>query len=237
MTKAFTGQPVTKPIHIENRPTVLNNITIDNATSAKPAVAPTKMSKRKQRRTNCLIDVADSRPAGSSVMRLIEAADAGVADVAMIASSASERQPGGGFLETINDFKARMHQLGFGSVKLLEPIARWELSFWDYAIQPTDSQTNNEQLIFETLFPNIPYHWQDYAALNGIEALDEPQAFKWRNRLCDAQAFWGHVENRRDVFVTSHARFKRRLSPSGGPFSAHTIATPAEAVEILKSPD
>jgi hypothetical protein len=128
-----------------------------------------------------------------------------------------------------------MHKVGFGSVKLLKPIARWDLSFWDYAIQPTDSQMHREQLIFETLFPDIPYHWQDYATSNGIEALDKPQAFKWRNRLCDAQAFWGHVENKRDVFVTSDARFKRRLSPKDGPFSADTIATPAEAIEMLQA--
>jgi hypothetical protein len=44
--------------------------------------------------TNCLIDVDDGRPAAPYVLRLIEAADKGVADVALVASSASERQPG-----------------------------------------------------------------------------------------------------------------------------------------------
>jgi hypothetical protein len=187
--------------------------------------------------TNCLIDVDDNRAAASSVMRLIEAAGKGAADVAMVASSASERQPGGGLLKTIDEFKLRMQKLGFGSVKLLKPIARWQLTFWGHSIQPTDSQLHCEQLIFETLFPELPYHWQDYASSNGINALDDPQSFRWRNRLCDAQAFWGHVDNKRDVFVTSDRRFKRRLSKKGGPFSAETITTPAEAIEILDSPD
>jgi hypothetical protein len=187
--------------------------------------------------TNCLIDVDDNRPAATYVKGLIEAADKGFADVAMVASSASERQPGGGRLKTIEQFKSRMHKLGFGSVKLLKPIARWDLSFWDYEIQPTDAQMLLEELIFETLFPDVPYRWQDYAASHEIESVDEPKAFKWRNRLCDAQAFWGHVENKRDVFVTSDARFKKRLSAKGGPFSADTIATPADAIEILNSPD
>jgi hypothetical protein len=57
--------------------------------------------------TNCLIDVAENRPARDSVLRLIAAADRGTADVAMVASSASERQPGGGYLETFTSFKCK----------------------------------------------------------------------------------------------------------------------------------
>ena len=97
---------------------------------------------------------------------------------------------------------------------------------------PSESQLQRKRLIFETLFPDTPYSWQEYAAANGIEKLDNPLAFKWRNRLCDAQAFWAHDDNRRIVFVTSDARFKKRLSPIG-PFSRHMIVTPAEATELL----
>jgi hypothetical protein len=182
--------------------------------------------------TNCLIDVEDNRPARDSILRLIAAADRGFADVAMVASSAAERQPGGGYLKTLTAFKDRMQQLGFDSVKMLMPIARWDLSFWDYGILPSEAQMQRERLIFETLFPDTPYSWQEYAAATGIERLDEPSAFKWRNRLCDAQAFWAHDDNQRHVFVTSDARFEKRLS-TVKVFLTSTIATPVEAADLL----
>jgi hypothetical protein len=165
-------------------------------------------------------------------LRLIAAADRGCADVAMVASSAAERQPGGGYLKTLTAFKDRMQQLGFDSVKMLMPIARWDLSFWDYGILPSEAQMQRERLIFETLFPDTPYSWQEYAAATGIERLDEPSAFKWRNRLCDAQAFWAHDDNQRHVFVTSDARFEKRLS-TVKVFLTSTIATPVEAADLL----
>jgi hypothetical protein len=182
--------------------------------------------------TNCLIDVDEKRPARDSVLQLIAAADKGIADVAMVASSASERQPGGQYLKTFVAFKDRMQKLGFGSVKMLMPIAYQDLSFWDYAILPSDSQKQRERLIFETLFPDTPYSWQEYAAANNVKEIDAPLAFKWRNKLCDAQAFWAHDDNRRDVFVTSDERFRMRLSTKKK-FLTSTIATPIEAARDL----
>lgn len=73
--------------------------------------------------TNCLIDVDDDRPAKPFVLALLEAAKSGVADVAIVASSAAERQPGGGHLSDFGQFQQRMNQLGFGHVGLLMPIA------------------------------------------------------------------------------------------------------------------
>src|SRR5260221_6315376 len=90
--------------------------------------------------TNCLIDVEENRPWRDSVLRLIAAADKGTADVAMVASSASERQPGGEYLKTFTSFRERMQELGFGSLKMLKTIARFDLSFWDHAITPSESQ-------------------------------------------------------------------------------------------------
>jgi hypothetical protein len=180
--------------------------------------------------TNCLIDVDDNRPARGSVLQLIDAADKGFADVAMVASSASELQPGRQYLKTFASFRDRMQELGFGSIKLLMPIAYFDLSFWDHAIMPSQPQMQRERLIFETLFPGTPYNWLEYAAATGldIEQIDNPRAFKWRNRLCDAQAFWAHDDNQRDVFVTGDERFKKQLSTKSE-FRTSTIATAIEA--------
>jgi hypothetical protein len=59
MTKAFNPGTGNKPIHIENRPAIVNQITIDKGVSAHAELGPTdrgisnhksKQSKRKQRR-------------------------------------------------------------------------------------------------------------------------------------------------------------------------------------------
>lgn len=184
--------------------------------------------------TNCLIDVEDNRPARDFVLRLIDAADRGVASLAIVASSASERQPGGAYLDNFSGFQSRMNALGFGCVSLLMPIARWNFSFYGFGVWADDRQTEREQLIFETLFPNFPFRWQDYALANGldVDCINDPIAFKWRNRLCDVQAFWAHDENRRDVFVTSDKNFEKRLSIVSE-FAKSVILTPAQAVEQL----
>lgn len=184
--------------------------------------------------TNCLIDVEDYRPARDYVLRLINAADSGIASVAIVASSASERQPGGIYLDSFSAFQDRMNELGFGSVSLLMPIARWNLSFYGFGVWADDRQTRREQLIFETLFPSFPFHWQDYALANGldIDCLNDPLAFKWRNRLCDAQGFWAHDKNRRDVFVTSDRNFEKRLSTVSD-FANSVISTPEQAAARL----
>jgi hypothetical protein len=49
MTKAFNAGSVSNPIHIENRPTIINKITIDSNISSN-FIRDDKNSKRKQRR-------------------------------------------------------------------------------------------------------------------------------------------------------------------------------------------
>ncbi|MBN9031202.1 MAG: hypothetical protein J0I23_15480, partial [Rhizobiales bacterium] len=88
--------------------------------------------------TNCLIAVEDGRAERSSVLSLIDAQRQEAADLAMVASSAAERQIGGGALENIEEFRKRMETLGFGGIELLKPIAVWNLSYWDFAIYPSD---------------------------------------------------------------------------------------------------
>lgn len=186
--------------------------------------------------TNCLIDVDDGRLAKGDVLAIIEAARRGEADVAMLASSASERQPGGGHLDNFGDFQKRMIDLGLSDIALLRPLGKLGVCYWGFSIYGDEKTVAREQLIFETLFPTIPYKWTDYAAANGLdqEALTSRGAWKWRNALCDAQAFWCHENDERDVFVTSDANFARRLAAASA-FSTAKVNTPAEAADMLQA--
>lgn len=185
--------------------------------------------------TNCLIDLDDDdRPAKPYVLAIIEAARSGNADVAILASSASEQQPGGRHLNDFADFRHRLVKLGLGDLTLLRPLCRWDMTFHDYALYADEALSARERLIFETLFPTTPSEWTDYAVANSLEPKEVTSAgaWKWRNRLCDAQAFWCHEYYERDVFVTSDKNFGRRLL-SVADFAAAVIKTPSEAVALL----
>lgn len=184
--------------------------------------------------TNCLIDIEDQRPAAPAVRTLLEAADRGNADVAMVASSASERQPGGGLLTTIEAFRQRMTDLGFGGLSLLRPIGTYNFSFYDWAVYPTPAQSARQNEIFQCLFPGIENNWLAYAAARNLDSrvLDSHEAFAWRNRFCDVQALWAHDDSNRDIFVTSDDNFGRRLAPDPR-FTGVVVVTPQDATLVL----
>lgn len=185
--------------------------------------------------TNCIIALDDeARAERKAVVAIIEAGKEGCIDVAMVASSAAEKQMTGTYLGSIEDFKKRMAKLGLEHVGLLKPIASFGMTFFDHAIYPTEAQLGLQTRIFETLFPSTPASWPKHAADLGQspEDTDTPAGVKWRNKFLDAQAMWAHINNGRDVFVTSDANFARRFKDSEE-FKHTVIATPGEAVDML----
>lgn len=144
--------------------------------------------------TNCLADVDKDRPVQGDVRILIEAATRREADIAMLASSAFERQPGGRHLNRVADFRERLIGIGLGDITLLKPIARHGLSFHGFGIMSDEASVLRERQIFTTLFPTTPLRWSDYAAINGLDQKDlrSAGAWKWRNCLGAAQAYWAH---------------------------------------------
>jgi hypothetical protein len=184
--------------------------------------------------TNCLIAVDDSRPEKDAVLGLLGAAKDGRADVAMVASSASERQVGGGHLTNIGEFRVRLEAMGFGHIELLKPIGTFSVSFYGFAVMPSQQQRKLQSDLFAALFPSVEQTWSERAAALGVDVADftSPEGWKWRNRLLDVQAVWAHVNYGRDIFVTSDKNFSKRLT-TDPQFSDLVIATPQEAVAIL----
>lgn len=185
--------------------------------------------------TNCLIDVDEGRPAATAVLDLVKAGRDGHVDVALVASSASERQRSGEFLENITFFRERARTLGFGDMPLLPPLARWGISFWDSALYASEEDAAREQNIYRTMFPASPYAWADFAILRGTTPNNTqgPEYLRWRNQILDAQAFWAHVHHERNVFVTSDARFNRLENASH--LGRTMVRTPPDALAALYS--
>lgn len=182
---------------------------------------------------NCLIDVEENRPAAAHVNKLLQAYTDGLADLAIVASSASERQRDGGFLASMATFNERCSKLGFGDVRLLSPIMRWGVGFWDNGYWSWAEGEAREEEIYRVMFPTSPYKWEEYAVSRGNEASDTtaPAYLGWRNQILDAQAYWAHENANREIFVTSDRRFKKL---EGLPnFKNATVKAPEEAVDVL----
>ena len=184
--------------------------------------------------TNCLIDIEEERPAADYIRELLQAGTMEKADLALVASSASERQRSGTFLTNLATFEKRRTTLGFGGLPLLPSIGRWDVSFFDHSLFPSPEGSTREAAIYSVLFPNSPVEWVDYAALKDTDVNDvtSPAGMRWRNQILDAQALWAHDHARRDVFVTSD----RRLSVLNNHpnFPAMIIRKPEEAAAMLK---
>lgn len=157
--------------------------------------------------TNCLLAVDESRPEARDVLGLATAHAAGLASVGLVAISASERQKSGQGLESFDEFKSRVANLGLGHLELLKPMKYWDVTFWDFCLWTDEAMQEVEQKIHQILFPNIEFSWSDYCAARGRDPNIITIDNKWRNAKCDVQAYWTHVYSRRDVFVTSDRDF------------------------------
>lgn len=183
--------------------------------------------------TNCLIDVAEERPSAVRIRALLTAWEKGNADLALVASSASERQSGDYFLQSVDEFNRRREALGFGDLPLLPSIGRMDVSFFGHSLWGSDEDCARERAIYSVLFPNSPPEWADYAEYRGVDSEDtaSPAYLRWRNQMLDAQALWAHDYADRDIFVTSDHRLRKLDRHVAFPKMA--VRTPEEAVWAL----
>lgn len=183
--------------------------------------------------TNCLIAVDEERMDAVPIRQLLAAHRAGTADCALVASGAAEMQKDRAFLTDMADFDMRRTSLGFGDLSVLHPIARWGMSFWGHGFWSSEEGAAREQSIFEAMFPNSYYSWEEFARSRSLDPEDRSpeNTSRWRNKILDAQAFWAHENANREFFVTTDNEF-RRLEAKGYALKG-TIVSPSEAAQKL----
>jgi hypothetical protein len=162
--------------------------------------------------TNCIIDVAENRPAAGAVRTLADAHAAGRADVAVVAMSASEKQQGGHYIRNFEEFRNRLVSLGLGQLKVILPMAYFDISFLDHCLLIDDAMVKLEHEIHLILFPTVQFLWQDYCRANSLDPPPNPPTGTWRNNKCDVQAICSHIHRKRDVFVTSDSNFHKKAA-------------------------
>lgn len=185
--------------------------------------------------TNCIIDLAEpeTRPSASYIRQLANAHAAGLADVAFVAVSASERQQGDTYLDSYAVFQQRLDALGLSHVTLIRAIGYYDISYWEMCLSGDENMVAREKEIHDVLFPNIEFLWSSYAHSHGIleDDFKSPKAKRWRNTFCDRQMYWAHDQNKRHFFVTSDANFRKLVSHQK--FPAARVVSPMEAVGLL----
>lgn len=104
-------------------------------------------------------------------------------------------------VSSIAPFKSRIQALGLDEKNILPTIQRWGISFYGFGIWGNPEGKGLEEKIFNIIFSNEPYQYQEYCKLkNYSENTIHPG---WRNKICDTQILWSHLHAKNDIFVTS----------------------------------
>ena len=173
--------------------------------------------------TNCIIDLEEQRPDSKYLVEIIDAWRNSRVNLAVVAVSASENQPGGRVNETYNQFQEKLAVVGLAGVEELLPLAYWNVFYWDHALWSSKEMEELEAKIRDALFPGI----QTEAPSS------EKEARVWRNKLCDVLVAWSHAYHKWDVLVTRDENFHKKKE-SLMQLGVERVMSPAEAAEICK---
>lgn len=161
--------------------------------------------------TNCIIAIDEGRePEASCLRSLVKKHDAGKVHLQLVATSASERQSSGPYLDNFAKFRDRLDAIGLGHLPLLLPLMVLDVSYLDWCILADDQDLVMLREIHNTLFPGQPYEFQDALSIAGESVDLSTVEHKWRNRALDVHALWCHLHNNGDIFVTSDKNFQRK---------------------------
>jgi hypothetical protein len=159
---------------------------------------------------NCIVALDENRdPEAGCLRSLLAKHEAGTADVRLVATSASERQQKGPYLENFGEFRARLEALGLGHLELLAPVLTVDVSYIDWCIVAGDDDIALLKRIHSVLFAGHPFDLQDALGAAGGRGDVEVVEQKWRRRALDVDALWCHIHYKGDIFVTSDGNCDR----------------------------
>ena len=180
---------------------------------------------------NCVIAVENREPAGASVVALSDAYRAKRADVALLATSASESLRDNTFPGSYGHFEDRVKSAGLEDLPALQTPAVWSLTFWDRSYWvDIEKDRQAKAAIWAVRFPTIEEEpWHRLGARTFAEIVHTPEMKKWRNAWCDGHNLVTHIDHNRDAFVTTNTDDYQRNSGMLRQLGIRTILTPDEA--------
>ena len=106
--------------------------------------------------TNCIVDLDKEANEAPAIRRLAEAhAHGAAADVAVVAIMASEKQRAGGYIEDFQVFADRLEKLAISHLRLLLPIAHFDITFLNKRLLSNNEMQALERNIHQVLFPGV----------------------------------------------------------------------------------
>lgn len=185
---------------------------------------------------NCVIAVENEEPAAAGVFALADAHRRDCANVALLATSASESLRDKTFPASYELFEDRVKRAGLDDFPVLPTPAVWDLVFWDRSYWvDVDKYRRQKAAIWAVLFPSVeeePWHRMGPNAFNKI--VHTPAMKTWRNAWCDVHNLVTHIDHQRDVFVTTNTRDYQRYAERLGALGVATVRTPREAAEMVR---
>lgn len=184
---------------------------------------------------NCILAVENNESAAASVLTLVEAHRNGFAHVALLATSASENLRDKTFPGSYELFDRRVAKLGLADLPVLLTPGVFGLTYWDRSYY-VDENTYEPQrdAIWNAIHPSVPLELElppdDHQAQQELWAARQQ---KWRNAWCDVNSIITHIDQQRDVFVTSNTRDFQRNSSLLSSLGAAKIVVPDEAALLL----
>lgn len=125
---------------------------------------------------NCVIDLANRTTTGDLVRKLVRNENY---QCFVVNIGASEMRKRGVEPSRYDKFEELLSEGGIDHLPRLDPLAIWDITFWDRCLWVDTVMSNLSDSIETVLFG---------AKLKGMppEGLDSPAGKKWLNRLCDA---------------------------------------------------
>ena len=179
----------------------------------------------------CLIDLEERRANAPYVEALIDACRRGRIDLAVTAMGATENTKDYFPVETYDDFRQRLRNIGLGDVPEIHPFARFGLSFWGHSLWGDDQTKDLERRIWEILFPN--YDWKPEFNQTHEEGKRTKEYRDWVNRLCDVNLILAHAYARREVLITRDKLLIREKAALQDQVDVSEIMTPHDFLQML----
>jgi len=169
--------------------------------------------------TNCIIDLEENRSDAGNLRALIVAWKNNQLDLAVVAVSASENQPGGTASRSFDVFETKVKNAGLAGAQELMPLAIWDVFYWDHALWSSPEMEALESRIRTVLFPGIAT----------VPPTNIEENSKWRNQMCDVLVVWSCIHHNWLRLVTRDRNFHDNRTELAA-LGLSEILYPADAV-------
>lgn len=183
---------------------------------------------------NCVLAVENGEPAGKAVNELVNLHRKGRIEVALLQVSASENLKGTRkFPGSYDCFAERLANLGWDDLPRLPTPGVIGLTFLGCSyIVDENAYADMSDRLWSIIAPNRKTFLDDWIATRG-EPSDEkfsgPAFAKFRNAWCDVHSAYCHINERRDLFVTTNTNDFQENSDALTPLGLVAVS-PEEAL-------